>query len=72
VKGLAPVVVREKAAVPEGQVETGAGYGDTTGFGVVFRSTETLLVLEFAAAKSGLPSALKSPTATEYGSVPTV
>ncbi len=37
---------------------------------VVFNSTETLLELTLALARSGRPSPLKSPTATEYGCCP--
>src|SRR5437667_262180 len=39
---------------------------------LVFRRTDTLLEVWLAVARSGLPSRLKSPTATEYGSVPAV
>ncbi len=42
-----------------------AGVGRTGA--VVFNSTETVSELRLALARSGLPSPLKSPTATEYG-----
>ena len=37
---------------------------------VVFNSTDTVSESEFATARSGLPSPLRSPTATEYGAMP--
>jgi len=37
----------------------------------VFNATDTLFELKFATARSGLPSPLKSPTATETGLEPT-
>jgi hypothetical protein len=48
----------------------GAKEGVDEPAGVVFSSTDTVLLNWLATTRSGLPSPLKSPIATEVGSVP--
>ena len=50
-----------------GEVALGGKAGRGRPGGVVLSSTETLLLLKLATARSGLPSPFTSPTATEYG-----
>src|SRR5436853_171987 len=59
-KGKDPVA-KDCCAAKEGVVAPGV---------VVFSSTDTLSVLALATARSGLPSPLRSPMATERGPVP--
>src|SRR5579883_3155857 len=55
---------------PAAKVCWGAKVGVVAPVGVVFSSTDTVPDRKLAMARSGLPSPLRSPTATESGALP--
>src|SRR5215470_7597581 len=55
---------------PTAKVVWGAKLGTVAPGVVVFSNTDTVPGVKFAITRSGLPSLLKSATATEVGSVP--
>src|SRR5262249_6609580 len=68
--GLACRTATELGWVPVEKVCWGARAGVAAPAAVVFTSTETVLLPKWATRRSGLPSPLTSPTATELGALP--
>ena len=68
---LKSATARESGPVPTAKVFWAAKAGAVAPTAAVFSSTDTLLSVMLATARSGLPSPLKSPTASGWGPEPT-